>query len=87
MSPSPPSAKLSDRQLLSDTTGIKMAGILFTSIYFFWKSYNISLQMKQKSPYNGVRNKGLSVVSVLDYCSISKLIEIQDVCIKAVMRH
>lgn len=46
MSPSPPSAKLSDRQSLSD---IKMAGMLFTSIYFFWKSYSILLQMKQKS--------------------------------------
>lgn len=86
MSPSPPSAKLSHRQSLNDTADTKMAGMLFTSIYFFWKSYNILLRMKQKSTYNGVRNKGLSVVSMLDYCSISMLIEIQDVCIKAVMR-
>lgn len=34
MSPLPPSAKLSDRQSLSDTTDIKMAGMLFTSILF-----------------------------------------------------
>lgn len=85
MSPSPPSAKLSDRQSLSDTADIKMAEMLFTSIYFYWKSYNILL--KQNPTYNGVRSKGLSVVSMLDYCSISKLIEIQDVCIEAAMRH
>lgn len=87
MSLLPPSAKLSDTQSLSDTTDIKMAGMFFTSIYFFWKSYNILLQMKQKSTYNVIGNKDLSIVSMLDYCSISKLIEIQDVCIKAVMRH
>lgn len=76
MPPSPPGAKLSDRQSLSDTTDIKMAEMLFTFIYFFWKSYNILLQMKQKSTYNGVKNKALSALSMLDYCSISKLIEI-----------
>lgn len=65
MSPLPPSAKLSDRQSLSDTADIKMAGMLFTSIYFFWKSFNILLQLKQKSTYNGVRNKGLAVVSIV----------------------
>lgn len=82
MSPSPPSAKLSDRQSLSD---IKMAGMLFTSIYFFWKSYSILLQMKQKSTKKKQRFVCSFSAGLLFY--ISKLIEIQDVCIKAVMRH